>query len=122
MKRVLFVVTTALALAGCGPRYASITFEVKSDPPVPVRVDSEQIELPAGIAVEILATLQSSSSLEFVDEQLELVSEDPELLDVEAVGQAREFVLVGVAAGDTCLSVRVDHEEEECIPVRVTAP
>lgn len=123
MKRVLSILTAALALAGCGPRYEAITFTLESTPPVPVRVEFNEIEVPVGIAVSVHAELQSSSSLEYVEEdQLELLSGDRDIFLVEGTAGARNFVFVGVAPGETCLSVLIDHEEEDCVPVRVTEP
>lgn len=123
MKRLVLVpFCLAAGLAACGPRYEAIVFELKSQPPFPVRLEFNEIELPVGVAVSVHARLESSSSLEYVDEQLELVSEDRDIFEVEGVAGSGNFAFIGVAEGETCLSVLVDHAEEECIPVRVTAP
>lgn len=112
----------AVTLAGCGPRYQTITFELNSQPPIPVRVDSDEIEVPVGVAVSIHAELESSSNIEFTtSDALDLKSQDRDILLSEATPGAHNFVLVGVAPGETCLSVVVEYEEEDCIPVRVLA-
>jgi hypothetical protein len=122
VNRLALILGACLALAGCGPRYQTITFELNSQPPIPVRVDADEIELPVGVAVSIRAQLQSSSSIEFTtDDALELKSKDRDVLLSEDTAGAHNFVLVGVKEGETCLSVVVEYEEEDCIPVRVLA-
>lgn len=125
MKRVLLTTTlalTALAGVGCGPQYQAITFTLRNTPPTPVEVDDHLIEIPVGIAASIHAELESGTNIEYVDEPLELISQDRDVLLVEPSGGERNFVLVGVAVGETCLAVEVDHAEEDCISVRVIAP
>jgi len=113
----------AALLSACGPQYQTITFELRSQPPIPVRISADEIELPVGIAVSVHATLESSTRIEFVnDDALDLDSQDRDILLSDATPGAHNFVLVGVAVGETCLTVEVEHEEQECIPVRVTAP
>lgn len=115
-------VLAAVALGACGPRYQTLTFELRSQPPIPVRVDADEIEIPVGVAVAVHVTIESSTRIEFVDrDHLDLDSEDRDVLLAEATPGAHNFVLIGVAAGETCLTVEVEFEEEECIPVRVTA-
>ncbi|MCY0994727.1 hypothetical protein OV203_46810 [Nannocystis sp. ILAH1] len=112
----------AATLTACGPRYQTVTFELRSQPPVPVRLTGEEIEIPAGIAVSVHVTIESSARIEFTNKDaLALNSQDRDILLSEATPGAHNFVLVGVAAGETCLAVEVEHEEEECIPVRVVA-
>lgn len=124
MKRLLLALLAALPLAGvgCGPQYQTITFTLLNSPPIPVVVDDDMIELPVGIAASIHAELESGTQIEYVDEPLELESQDRGVLLSEASAGARNFVLVGVAVGETCLKVEVDYVEEDCIPVRVIAP
>lgn len=121
MKRLLLA---ALALAGvaCGPQYETITFTLRNNPPVAVLVDDDAIELPVGIAAAIHAELESGTKIEYVDEPLDLDSQDPAILRVDVGTGARNFVLIGVAVGETCLAVEVEDAQEDCIPVRVTAP
>lgn len=113
----------AALLPACGPQYQTITFELRSQPPLPVRISADEIEIPAGIAVSVHATLESSTRIEFVpDDALDLDSQDRGILLSDATPGSHNFVLVGVAVGETCLQVEVEYEEQECIPVRVTAP
>jgi hypothetical protein len=120
MTRLVPLLGLAALLGACGPRYETIRFELKSQPPLPVRLDADLIEIPAGIAVAVHATLESSARLEYVPEDpLALKSRDPAVLRAEATPGAHNFVLIGVAVGETCLAVEVEYEEEECIPVRV---
>lgn len=120
MTRLAALLGLTALLGACGPRYETIVFELQSQPPLPVRVHADEIELPVGVAVAVHATLESSSRLEYVPEDhLDLDSRDPDVLQAEATPGAHNFVLVGVAVGETCLAVEVEHEEEECIPVRV---
>lgn len=119
----LAALLAAATLAGCGPRYQTIVFELRSQPPIPVRVSADEIEIPVGIAVSVHATIESSSNIEFVpDDALDLDSEDRGILAADPTPGSHNFVFVGVAVGETCLTVEVEYEEEECIPVRVIAP
>lgn len=121
-RAILFLLTTT-ALLACGPRYKAIELTLRNQPPVPVRVDGDEIEIPLGIAVSVHAEVFSSTNLEYTDEDIvDLESRDRDILQVEATEGERNFVLVAMAVGETCLAVEVNFDEEECIPVRVTAP
>lgn len=120
MTRLAALLGLTAVLGACGPRYETIVFELESQPPLPVRVNAELIEIPVGIAVAVHAILESSSRIEYVPEDpLDLKSRDSTVLRTEATPGAHKFVLVGVAVGETCLAIEVEYEEAECIPVRV---
>lgn len=123
MNRLALLLGALVALGGCGPRYQTATFTLNSQPPVPVRVEPDEIELPVGVAVSVHVKLESKSSIEYTeDDALDLESKDRGVLLAETTAGVHNWVLVGVAEGETCLAVVVEYEEEDCIPVRVTAP
>ena len=112
----------ALASAACddSPRYAGLEFDVQSAPPSPVSVESDRIELSAGLAVKVGVDPISAGGAEFTRrDKLALRADDEDVLAVYATEDAREFVLVGLREGETCLQVRINRQERECIDVRI---
>ena len=90
----------ALLLAACGPRYDGINIELHSEPPVPVHVSDNDFELPAGIAVVIDVKPLSSNQFDYYEsDQLDLRSDNRQVLRVEPTENSRRFVLIGVALG-----------------------
>lgn len=121
MKRALLTLL-ATAAVGCAPQYRAITFQLRSQPPHPVQLDDEQIEISVGVAASVRAVLHSSTMIEYVDEPLDLDSQDGDVLQVVPGSGTYNFVLIGIREGETCIEVEVDFEVQECIPVRVVAP
>lgn len=121
MKRAFSWVLAACFAVGCGEdtEYAGLSFELLSAPPVPVSVESDVIEIPAGIAVMVEATPESSGRSFSDNVLLNLRADDEDRLGVYATEQDHQFVLVGLREGRTCLEVRVNRMERECIEVRV---
>lgn len=120
MKRTIALLLLATA---CQPRYDGIELTLHSQPPVPVRVDGESIEIPLGIAVAVDVKPLSSGRFEFLeDDQLALRSQDRDVLRVEPTENGRVFVLVGVGLGETCVDIEVTYDDHGCIPARVVAP
>ena len=121
MKRVLCS-CALLALAACGddgPRYAGLEFDVISAPPVPVSVTNNAIDISAGISVKVEVTPLSSEDRYTNRHQLDLRPRNLDVLAVYLTEDPRNFVLVGVRPGETCLDVLINRDEQECIPVRV---
>jgi hypothetical protein len=114
---------SALACTGCdddSPRYAGLSFDVQSAPPVPVSVESDRIELVTGLAVKVGVDPISAGEGDYSGRDLvALRAQDGDLLAVYATEDAREFVLVGLREGDTCLQVKINRQERECIDVRI---
>jgi hypothetical protein len=117
-------------LVGCaedGKVYAGLDFDVQSAPPIRVSVQSDRIELVAGVAVKIGAEPLSHDERYGKRDRVTLRADNPDILAV-FVGESddsdtspREFVLVGLRTGDSCLSVSINGDFEECIPVHVVA-
>jgi hypothetical protein len=106
----------ALASTGCQPSYNGIAIEPVSTPPTSVTVRPHLFELPVGVAVAISVRPRSSSHEPYASNaRVELVSLDRNVFDVKRRDDRREFVLVGVAPGETCVEVRIDGVPEECI-------
>lgn len=121
MKR-MFSLCALLAFAACGddgPRYAGVEFDVNSAPPVPVSLTNNAIDISAGISVKVEVTPLSSEDRYTNRHQLDLRPRNPDVLFVYLTEEPRNFVLVGVRPGESCLEVIINREEQECIPVRV---
>lgn len=111
-----------LFLAACEIEYAGLDFDVQSSPPVPVSIESDRIEIPAGIAIQVAVRPLSEGEPYSASDHVLLRSDDPEVLAVYATTNGRQFVLVGLRKGKTCLQVKINRHEKECIDVRVLAP
>jgi hypothetical protein len=114
-----------LVCTGCADdrkEYAGLSFDVQSAPPLPASVESDRIELVVGVAVQVGVEPVSTGGREYSeDDLLALRADDADVLGVYATEDARTFVLVGVREGDTCLQVKINRREQECIDVRVLA-
>jgi|SRR5688572_29443853 len=120
MRRGSLLLLAGLCVA-CneGPHYVGVSFEPQSAPPVPVSFESDRIEIPVGIAVQVEARPESSGEAYDKHDQLLLRADDEDLLGVYATENERQFVFVGLRQGETCLEVRLNRSERECIDVRV---
>ena len=108
-------------LMGCQPEFESVTFDPLSTPPVPTVVRSYEIEVPVGIAVAVEARPRSSNATDYdSSDSFALISEDKSVLEVKPTPRRDEWVFVGVAAGSTCVQVRINGDTEDCIPATVT--
>ncbi len=121
--RLAFAILTLGLATACSPRYDHTTLTLGSPAPVPVQLSPAQIQLPAGIAALVVAEPQSSNA-NLYDEyyEVELRSQDPGVLDVYPGPQEREFVLVGLREGTTCVEVVIQRDVAECIAATVRAP
>ena len=111
-----------LSLAACQPKYDGLIIEPVSTPPTSVTVRPFLFELPVGVAV-VISVRPRSSGFEHYDSntRVELVSLDRSVFNVQRREKDREFVLVGVSPGETCVEVRVDGVPQECIEAVVRA-
>ena len=122
------VASLALALVACEPRYDRLGFEVRSSPPATVSLGSHRIEITSGVAVVVRVEPISENAADYDDStDVELATEDPEVLDVVPGQTPREFALVGVWPGETRLIVTVDgsvvdHVDFACTPFEEAAP
>lgn len=121
MNRLLCCLFLLLPAPACfNPEYDRLEIELHSAPPVPVHINSEQIELPVGVAVAVEVAPISGNDYEyFKEDEVELDTEDRKILRVDPTENPRRFVLTGVSAGDTCMTVRVLGERHECIDATV---
>jgi hypothetical protein len=121
VKRLL-PLFTLLAATACQPRYDGIELTPITTPPVPVRIDAEEIEMSVGIAVGVDVKPLSSARFEYYsDDPLSLRSQDRAILRVEPTENPRRFVFVAVGPGTTCIDIEVVREEHGCIPATVLA-
>ncbi len=121
MKR-LSALLTLLAVTACQPHYDGIELTLFSNPPVPVRVSDQEIEMTVGLAIAVDVKPLSSSRFQYYeDDPLELRSQDRGILRVEATEHPRRFVLVAVSPGETCVEIEVVGEDHGCVPATVLA-
>ena len=117
------LVGVLLAAAACIPSYGTVEFEAVSNPPVPVTIRSFLIEMPAGVAAVVRARPISENRNEYDSSyKVDLFSADRDILVVERRPSRREFVLIGVNPGSTCLEVEIDGRPEDCIDVEILPP
>lgn len=122
MKR--WLVGAVLVVAGCKPAYGGVRFFVENELGEETSEVSEaEIRVLAGVPVLVKATLESSKRKDYESgkHSLRLESEDDDILLVERTDVAWEFVFVGGVAGETCVRVIVEDEDEGCIPAVVLA-
>lgn len=121
--RVLTLAVMLAALVACGEderEYAGVEFELLSAPPIPVSIHVGGLELSAGVAVKVEANPQSSGRSYTKRDRIDLRSSGPEVLSVYPSEEGdRQFVIVALRPGDTCVEVLVNRHSEECIPARV---
>jgi len=111
-----------LAAVGCQPRFDGLEVTLYSNPPVPVRVSDQEIEMSVGLAVAIDVEPQSSTRFGYyTDDPMTLRSQDRAVLRVEPTENPRRFVLVAVSPGDTCVEIEVLNDDHGCIPATVLA-
>lgn len=121
MKRLL-PLFTLLAASACGPHYDGLELTLFTEPPVPVRISSDEVEMPVGIAVAVDAKPLSSARFGYYeDDPFELTSQDPGILRIEHTETGRRFVFIAVSPGETCIDVEVVREDQGCIPATVLA-
>jgi hypothetical protein len=126
MRRIRFglsLFALALAAIGCAPSYGSVDFDPISAPPAFVDISEALIVMPAGVAVVVQATLHSDSREDYDDTyRLDLISRDRDVFTTFRRPDDREFTLVGVLEGQTCLEVRIEGDVKDCIDVEIQAP
>jgi hypothetical protein len=121
LKLPVFFGAAALALlSGCGPDYAYLEIGQLTNPPVSVSLTNQGFSVPVGIAVGI--------TIEAIDDQGEPMDEDVpvELLSMNAsvLGLSPgldegTYIVFGTGPGTTEISVSVDDERVDHIPVTV---
>ena len=89
-----------LAAVGCQPRFDGLEVTLYSNPPVPVRVSDQEIEMSVGLAVAIDVEPQSSTRFGYYpDDPMTLRSQDRAVLRVEPLERVRRQRLRTTAAG-----------------------
>ncbi|MGH1344392.1 MAG: hypothetical protein ACRBN8_22725 [Nannocystales bacterium] len=117
------VAALALGTLACQPSYDSISLTTQSNPPAPVTVRGNRVELPAGTAVVVQASIRSETRERYPGNgELELFSSDKNVFEVYPRPDDEEFVIVGIAPGQACMDVVVDGRLEDCVDVTVTVP
>jgi hypothetical protein len=116
VKRALLI--AALWVLGCtSPEYGGMTFQQSTEPPLPVTVTPERIELPEGIALLVKALPISKNEHDYTArDDMALTSGNESILGVHEADRITKVVLVGVRVGRTCLRVEVNDLEEEWCP------
>jgi hypothetical protein len=118
-RGTLLAVCVAL-LGGCAPEFETLVIEKRSSPPASVQLGGDAIVVPPGIAVVVEVEPKSATREEYEDDAVvELLSADARIFDVLAGTEDREFAFVGITEGETCMEVRIDGHEVDCIDVQV---
>ncbi|MEZ4235234.1 MAG: hypothetical protein R3F59_03530 [Myxococcota bacterium] len=115
-----------LLLAGCTPQY-EVLLSVASEPPLPVSISTDGIEIPEGIAAAVTAYPYKDGEPLGDDTEIDFVVEgiDVDVVDVTPVSGAfagaedADFVVVGVSLGEAELVPLVDDHAAAPISVRV---
>jgi hypothetical protein len=119
----------AFGAVGCALSFDHLQIDPLTSPPHAVTLSSTQVELPEGVAVAITAIPMSGQDK--LDKPVLLTSTDASILGIDkdatgangaSDGSGQAFVLFGVAQGKAGVNVVVDGEQQEVIPVVVTAP
>jgi hypothetical protein len=114
-------------LPGCSANY-SVSFDYNSAPPDDALIDGQQIRIHEGIAVGVDAHPVEDGELMDTQTLIHLESEDPGVLGIasaispdaeEREGVNWSFVIFGVKAGSTSVTVFIDGEREVEIPAVV---
>lgn len=132
MRRVglsLFAAIAVGALSGCSSDFERIVFLSSVNPPVDVLVTFEEIRIPEGVAVITTARPMSESGVMARDTYIELKSADEGVMGVawtlpqeirdQSESESWDFVLFGVSAGSTTITVEVEGSAQAEIPAVV---
>jgi len=121
--RTIAVLVLVAALPACGPKFDHLEISAENLTPDEAQVTGEPLVIPPGNAIAVTVEPESRTSKDYDDDtDVALASEDPAVLDVLVGALDREFVLVGVAEGETCMEVEVDGDRVDCIAVEVRTP
>lgn len=109
-------------ISGCSdPRYGGMVIEQRTEPPLPVTVENDYIELQVGVAFMVKALPISSNDEPYTArDDMELSSANESVLRVYEADRITKVVLVGAGEGSTCMRVEVNGVDEDCITVEVT--
>lgn len=128
IRAIWTAASLGFALVACEPRYDRLDLQVTSSPPAAISLGSDHIEITSGVAVVVRVEPLSENAFEYDGAtDVELATEDPDVLEVVPGQTPREFALVGVWPGTTRLVVTVDgsvtdHIDFVCTPFAEAAP
>lgn len=113
----------AIMSLGCEPQLARIDMQARTTPPGSVGLTEQGMTIATGLAVGFVAVaLDESDSPMPPETTLEMASTDPTIAGVDPSLEAGTFVIYGVAPGSAEVTVGVDGEFYQSIPVVVTEP
>jgi Pilus formation protein N terminal region len=113
VRHLRSILALTVAAAGCSPSTAVAIEGVGQSPGA--SVSSGQASLPVGVVLGFQVTARSSAVVT-------ASVDDPTLATVAPTTQATEFVVIGLATGETTLHVFVDNQDSIDMPVQVTGP
>ena len=111
--------STVCSLAACAPRYESIDV-VRRGGAEGAYGSADEFEVPeGGVLLFAAAPVADDSRPEYEEDEgeLELFVADPDVAQLIAGRREGEWLMMGIAAGETELEVVVDDELQERIPV-----
>jgi hypothetical protein len=121
MKLRACLVAALFAGTSCSTDYAGLEILADDELEPGTVIDLRRVQLPEGRAIRVHARPRSSTARVFDDpEELLLRAENPEVLRIFGDPEDWRWVLVGRAAGRTCIEVVLGGVVEDCIEARVT--
>lgn len=118
----IWAAVACMALPACHQaEFGELRVEQRSNSPLPIDVDDDQVALPMGVAVTLKVKPVSGNDQRYTaNDGLEFESNNPSVMGAFQIRETSEVVVTGVRPGRTCLRVIVNDEEVTCLDVRVT--
>jgi hypothetical protein len=126
MNKFLFchLCTTAILgalAAACSTPFDHLDFAPQTTPPLSVTLTSNEVQLPAGIAVDV-APVAMAGTKALTDSTVTITSTNAAVLGIApTTGKPKNFVMFGVGQGTAGVVVSVDGDQKQTIPVVVSA-
>ncbi len=115
--RTLAALLCLMAATGCSSEYW-VNFASISDAPASVTVSRDLIEIPAGLAVGVMATPVEDGKAQ--DVPLDLVTVRNGIVGIERSLEDEQWVIYGIAPGSTAVEIYFEDELVAEMPAVVT--
>ena len=123
ISKITILSLLLLGMAACqeDPEYKALSFTELSAPPMgyDTSIESDEIRVPAGILQVVKADVEYMGDRYLIGSFVDLSSQDERVFTVIPMTKKNHFLLVGKAAGHTCMDVTVNGDWEECIDVTI---
>jgi len=120
MKQALVTIIAALSAltTGCNAEHW-VEFRAESAPPQAVTLESDHVEVPAGIAVGVTVRPFKNNDEMDASVEVELESQQPGILGIDHGLDERAFVIYGAEPGATHIDIFFDGELVGDMPATV---